>query len=176
VSDPQERDISWFEEWEEITDEEREPEITGQEDAERRLWVVARLRSDLKEIDNHAANEMRKIQQWQVTRASGIQNQMSWLERGLRAFVEGAGKKSMTLINGSLSLRSGRESVAIEDEAAFIQTCLDKSEDGLGFVRVKEVKSPDKKAILAHIKETGEIPSGCELVYGKTSFTIKTGE
>jgi hypothetical protein len=172
MSDPQNRDIDWFTEWAGVEEKEEEdagPEIVGVEDAERRLWVVKMLDAETKEVEVHYQNERERLDTWKECELSKVRRQRSWLEKGLRAFLEGAEKKTMTLVNGKLALRRGREKVVIEDEDAF---CLSRQ----GFTRTVERVSPDKKAILAHIKDTGEIPEGCELVYGETSFTVKTGE
>jgi len=170
MSDPQSRDIDWFTEWAGVEEKEEEdagPEIVGVEDAERRLWVVKMLDAEAREVEAHYQNERERLDTWKGCELGKVRRQRSWLEKGLRAFLEGAGKKTMALVNGKLSLRKGREKVVIEDEDAF---CLMYPE------AVRTKVSPDKKAILAHTKATGEILEGCELVYGETSFTIKTGE
>jgi phage host-nuclease inhibitor protein Gam len=169
MSDPQSRDIDWFTEWAGVEEKEDDagPEIVGVEDAERRLWVVKMLDAETREVEAHYQNERERLDTWKEAELGKVGRQRSWLEKGLRAFLEGAEKKTMALVNGKLSLRKGREKVVIEDEDAF---CLMYPE------AVRTKVSPDKKAILAHIKDTGEIPEGCELVYGETSFTIRTGE
>ena len=175
MSDPQNRDIDWFTEWAGVEEKEEEdagPEIVGVEDAERRLWVVKMLDAETREVEAHYQNERERLDTWKEGELGKVGRQRSWLEKGLRAFLEGAEKKTMTLVNGKLALRRGREKVVIEDEDAFLGAMSVPS----AFVRTKTVISPDKKAILAHIKDTGEIPEGCELVYGETSFTVKTGE
>tara|TARA_R110000824_G_scaffold7698_1_gene34807 strand:- start:13363 stop:13890 length:528 start_codon:yes stop_codon:yes gene_type:complete len=174
VSDPQKRDIDWFSEWEEIEEQDREPEIVGQEDAESRLWVVKRLRSDLAEIKAHADIERARIATWETSEASKVSRQMDWLEKGLRAFLMGTGKVTMNLIGGKLKYRKGREKVEIEDEQQFVSDYNSGGLEDQGFIRETIKHAPDKKAILAHIKATGEVPEGVELVYGEDSFSMDT--
>ena len=152
VSDPQHRDTDWFAEWDTITNDEGQPEhddnITDSGDAERRIWVVRRLRSDLAEIDNHAAQEIERVEAWANEQRAKIARQTEWLEAGLLAHLKATGKKTLKLVSGTLKWRD--------------------------FLSHKTTVKPDKKAILHYIKVTGELPEGADLERGPGSFTIET--
>ena len=174
MNDPQSRDIDWFEEWEDIQaheelSDQKHCEVTGSNDAERRLWVIKMLDAEQGELEAHYNNELARLEAWKEKEGDKLQRQRSWLERGLRAFLEGADKKSITLINGKLSIRKGRERIVVDDEAAFVMSMQETE-----FVSEKIVHKPDKKKILAHIKATGEIPEGVDLVVSDDSFTVTT--
>ena len=68
------------------------------------------------------------------------------------------------MINGSFKRTKGRESIVVEDDASLPEQ----------FTVTKTTVNPDKKALLAHIKETGEIPDGVDLVCGEDSYKITT--
>jgi|TARA_R110001583_G_scaffold156401_1_gene308107 hypothetical protein len=170
MNDPQSRDIDWFSEWEDIQlSDQRHCEVVGSDDAERRLWVIKMLDAEAKELEAHYNNELARLEDWKEKEGAKLQRQRSWLERGLRAFLEGADKQSITLINGKLSIRKGRERIVVEDEAAFVMSMQETE-----FVSERFLHKPDKKAILAHIKATGEIPEGVDLVVSDDSFTVTT--
>jgi len=172
VSDPQHRDTDWFEEWAAITNDEGQPEhdddIAGTGDAERRMWVVRRLRSDLAEIDSHAAQEIERIEAWANEQREKIAKQTEWLEAGLLAYLKGTGKKTLKLVSGTLKWREGRERVVIEDEKEFIETASDI------FISRKTTVKPDRQALLLFIRETGGLPDGVDLARSPGTFTVHT--
>lgn len=170
MSDIQNRDTDWFTEWEGIEEQETKPTVEGQDQAEKRLWVVKMLRSEIHEIQQHAANERGKIDLWERNQTEKVQKQLAWLESGLRVFLDTTNKATLKLVNGTLKYRKGRERIEIADEEAFVKAA---EMDDKGFVRTTVKKAPDKKAILEYINETGEIPEGVDIVTGEGSFTIE---
>jgi len=68
------------------------------------------------------------------------------------------------LINGTIKRIAPRLSIEITDESKIPEK----------YIRRTEKISPDKKAILDHVKETGEIIDGADLVEGEESWKITT--
>jgi hypothetical protein len=88
----------------------------------------------------------------------------------LQGYLYQSGKKSVRLIHGSIRKRKGRERVEIADEELFLSTA------SIDLIREQLLRQPDKKAILAHIKAHGEIPSGVDLTRGEDTLHIETGD
>ncbi|MBT4503526.1 MAG: hypothetical protein HOC74_37690, partial [Gemmatimonadetes bacterium] len=88
--------------------------------------------------------------------------------RGQQGFLWKTGKKSVSLVHGTIRKIKGRERIEITDEEAFLTTAP------LHLVNEQLLRKPDKKAILAHIKETGEIPEGTDLIRGEDTIQIQT--
>jgi hypothetical protein len=102
-------------------------------------------------------NDAVSIKQEEIRLAAkrkALENKAEWLEKYVMAEMKSIG---ITKVKGdilTLTLRDNPSSVQVT-------SFLDLPEE---FVRiVPEQREPDKKAILAHFKETGEIPTGCEV-------------
>ncbi len=73
--------------------------------------------------------------------------------------------KTISLPHGKLVSRVTPDRVEVDEaEVAALP-------DGMKRVKVE----PDKKAILAHVKATGELPVGVTLIPGEIRFSVKTG-
>ena len=88
--------------------------------------------------------------------------------------------KKLDLPNGRVTTTKGRERVEIEDEEKFLYWVEKKLEESPSDIDASELlteQSPkiSKKGILKHLKLTGELPEGVDLVRGedKLSFKIK---
>lgn len=87
-----------------------------------------------------------------------LENKQDWLEKYLQMNMKETGLVSIRGDVLTLSLRDNPPSVKV----------VDLMELPVQFTRIiPEMREPDKKAILAHFKETGEIPTGCEIVRGQ---------
>lgn len=149
-------------------DYEEDPFVGSEERAEEHLRFLAYWRGEEEERIAHAARQIEKIQIWLEREMEAIHRKISWHERGLQGFLWQTGKKSVRLIHGSIRKIKGRERVEITDEEAF----LTKAPSSL--IAEKMLRRPDKKAILSHIRETGEIPEGTNLIRGEDTIHIKT--
>lgn len=137
--------------------------------AEAHLRALRYWRTCRTEAEAHAEAEMYRIKTWLDAETSRIDRRIQWHEGGLRAFLEQTGKKTVKLIYGTLKRIAGRARVDCTDFLAF------KRWNDLNDVALVRVKmEPDKKAITTYIKETGEIPDGCDLVTGEDTFKIVT--
>ncbi len=73
--------------------------------------------------------------------------------------------KTVALPHGKLTARQSPDRVEVAEEA--VETLPES------FKRIKV--EPDKKALLQHIKQTGELPEGVTLIPGEIRFSVKTG-
>jgi hypothetical protein len=149
-------------------DYEEEPFVDSLERAEAHLRFLAYWRWYRQDREEHARKEIDKIKLWLEREQERVNKKISWHERGLQGFLWKTGKKSVSLVHGSIRKIKGRERIEITDEEAFLTTAP------LHLVNEQLLRRPDKKAILAHIKETGEIPEGTDLIRGEDTIQIKT--
>ena len=151
-------------------DYEEEPVVDSQNRAEAHLRFLAYHRWYRQEMEAHARQQIEKVQLWLEGELERIDRKIHWHERGLSGFLWQTGQKSVRLIHGTLRKIKGRERVEILDEETF----LAKAPESLITARV--IRKPDKKAIIAHIRLTGEIPPGADLVRGEDTLHIDTKE
>ena len=145
------------------------PEIEGAGRAGSFLRAIAHYQSERETVvaqydevvAEYEASKQRKLEQ--------IDRRIAWMQGGLQAHFVHSGQKKLDYPDGVMSMRKGRERVEITDEDAFCKTWNDTD-----LVAVTVTSKPDKKAIAAAIKETGEIPEGADIVRGDDTFVVKT--
>ncbi len=96
----------------------------------------------------------------------------SFLEDRLRGYhqarlADDPKAKSISFPSGALKARKSPDRVEV-DPVPFLAV----QPEGSSLVRVK--REPDKSAIAAHVKATGEVLAGVELVPGEVRFSIET--
>jgi hypothetical protein len=155
-----------------IEDEQHDIEepltITTDLEAENHLRHLAHWRLEQQKIRDHANAQIEKIRDWEAIQLKKTGNRIRWHEGGLRGFLYHTGKKTLKLVNGILKKRAGSKSIVIEDPKAFCESALEE------FVTTTITKSPSKKAIMAHFKESGEIIDGTDVITGDDSYTFDT--
>lgn len=97
-----------------------------------------------------------------------MRTRKEWHLNALQAYYVNKGEKRVVMANATLSSTKGRERVEIHDIDAL---GLYANTNQVGLVRYEP--HAEKKHILAHIKETGELPPGVDLVRGDDSFKVK---
>jgi len=147
-------------------DEVFEGGIADEEQAERHLdWL--RYRNGLiDEISQRMDAEISRLEARKAQLLSGHRQRAEYLEASLKKHLWESGKKRIDYAYGTLSRRKGREKVEVEDETAF---CFKHGDDT---ALVATTRRPDKVGIKDHIKKTGEIPDGADLVRGDDTCTI----
>lgn len=148
--------LAWDEE-----DDDQPLEVVGRVDspekADRYLYVIAELESEVRENNRIADQQIAKIQYWLDTENRKRETRILWLAGALENFARQVDKKTISLPNGWLKLRVQQPSLDVDEETFFASNPPEE------LVRIiPEKKAPDKKAIREHIKSTGEIPEGCE--------------
>jgi phage host-nuclease inhibitor protein Gam len=78
------------------------------------------------------------------------------------------GRKTLRLPDGTLGFRSKRPILQIEDEERVLEWCAQNLPDA-----VKTSRSILKTPLNEHLKETGEIPPGCDLDAGGDEFFVR---
>jgi hypothetical protein len=141
--------------------------------ADQLLMAVAKLESQMDDVNKLADDELKLIEQYRQAEIERLEKKRSWLLFNLEGFwrqqSEQTGEKTLRLPHGSLALRKGRDKVEIENMAIFLKIAPRN-----GWLRTTPEKhEPDLQAIAAHIKATGEIPLGTKLIPGGISFSYQ---
>ena len=146
---------------------ESEPEsIKAEGRAEDHLRCLSYWQRERKRIETAFECEIAKIEERASKLLEQVDRKIAWHETGLRAWLWSTGAKSIKLLNGTLKRIKGRERIEILDEETFLSQAPPE------LISERIVRRPDKKAILARIKETGELPPGIDLVRSEDSFKV----
>jgi phage host-nuclease inhibitor protein Gam len=136
---------------------------------DRAEWAMRKVRQKRRaaaEVSAAASAERARIDAWEraeIERLTADESFfLSHLERFHRDRLEEDPKaKTIKLPSGELKLRAASDRVEVTDYATFI---LSQPLDS-PLLRVKT--EPDKAAIKAHIKKSGEVPEGVVFIPGK---------
>jgi len=154
-------------------------------DIEHRLKAIAEHDHEMAEIDTHADAEIAKIEAWRERRKKEPQRQRRWQELSIKAWsrrwFENNKGSTLDLINGLVRKTKGRERIEVHSQV-FLDEWTNSLHDGQELderhrnMIWQYTKKPYLSGIKEFIKETGEIPTGAELVNGDDSFTIHLSE
>jgi len=151
------------------TDDEIDIEqVEGENKAEDHLKKLLYHRNQLYRAECHRDTEVKKAQEkadaWYAGEDKYWSRRIAWHERCLSAWFRSTGAKSANLINGKLKNIKGRERVEIIDEDSIPAEYKNET----------ITYAPDKKRILAALRESGEIVEGTEVVRGEDEVVIDT--
>jgi hypothetical protein len=140
--------------------------IADDTQAERYLEWLRYRNSKIDEISQRMDAEIKRLEDRKGQLLSGHRQRADYLEASLKKYLWESGQKRIDYAYGTLSRRRGRERVEVEDETAFCFKYGDNAD------LVATTRRPDKVGIKAHIKSTGDIPDGADLVRGDDTCTI----
>ncbi len=135
-------------------------------DASDASWVVRKI------VEARARQS--RIKDWVALELKSAQREEKFfLERfgdELEAWTaeNNGGKKTLRLPDGTLGFRSKRAVIQIADEDRVLDWCRDHLPEA-----VKTVESVLKTPLNEHLKETGELPPGCDLDAGGDEFYVR---
>ena len=168
-----------------------EPEAPQDADvANRRLRQLAKVRSEIMQVQQEAAAEMARIEGWLHARLDVLEGRQQWLAEGLemwhRAVLSGdPSRKTISLPCGTLKARA-QQPVWEFDEPTFLAWAVEHAPD---LVRVPEPKpqvekAAAKKALIVTTIEPGatvpaltaegEVVPGVTVTARPPSFTVST--
>lgn len=173
--------ISSTEEWgmmmqledEEIDDGETGPEdeaeiaVTDEPAANSSLRAYRHWRDRIRAWEAEYAAEKERLDRRLAQLKEKAEGRMAWHERALEAFL--GDRRKVECFEGVIKRVKGRERIEVTLPETFVDWA-EKSGRG-ALVRVK--KEPDKRAIAAYVKETGELPPGTDLNRADDSFKIE---
>ena len=120
-------------------------------------------------VNELADAEIARIEAWRAEQTKDARSAIGYLTYRLRSLSEETGRGTRTSPAGVLKWKKGSTSIVVDDPDEFCMTHA-----GTALVRVKPAPDPepDKKAIAAQIRDTGEIPDGADQVRGDSKFVI----
>ena len=130
--------------------------------AERAMEEVRKLQEMKEEIIEHSRKEISRIQAWADREIEKKNNTQRFHRQNLITFLGRKGRKTIKLLNGVVKEAKGRQRIEILDENAIEEK----------FIAEKVVRAPDKKLILKHIQDCGEIPEGTDIIQGEKTYTV----
>jgi len=135
-------------------------------DTESASWVVRKI------VEARARQQ--RIKEWAATEMKAARREEEFFQRRFGPSLEDwlaenlGGRKTLRLPDGALGYRKKRMTLQIEDKDRVLEWCRDNLPEA---VRVKEdvLKTP----LNEHLKETGEVPPGCDLDPGGEEFYVR---
>jgi hypothetical protein len=138
--------------------------------ADQLLMAVSTLDTQMAEVNELADDEIQLIEAYRSKELARLDKKRSWLLWNLEQFMRSTSEKTIRLPHGTLKIRKGRDRVAIVAMEKFLAVA-----NKLKLLRkVPEEYNPDNAAILAHVKNTGEIPPGVEFIPAGSKFSYST--
>lgn len=128
------------------------------------LFIIRNMESQMAENEQSAQSQLDEVAMWLETANGKLDKQRRYLLYKCRQWLEHTGKRSASLVNGVIKLRSRQDKLEIQDEEAVLAEPRFQREIPARF----EV---DKKAIRDHYKSTGEIPTGVEFIPQDDQFS-----
>ena len=150
-----------------------EPMVNQSYDVEDSLKHLKYWRGVMTAAEEHHIHEVGKANAWLGAKQKEYLEKTAYHESVCRAHLEASGKKTLSLINGTLKKRAGRDSIVILDEK---QLEAWAREQGVmdTFFRTKVTVAPDKKAVMDYIKDGGELPLGIDISTAEDTYTVDT--
>ena len=138
--------------------------------ADQTLMAIGKLEDQLAEVEELYSSELKILQEYREAETTRIGNKVRWLSWNLEQFMRGLDLKTLPLPHGVLKLRKGRDKVEVVDIESFFA--------GSGHERfvkaIPETFQPDLQALHEHIRLTGELPAGVNLISGDQKFSYTT--
>lgn len=161
-----------------MTEPTLHPDSPDIADAEESLSKMKYWESEKKAVEDHANEQIEKAERWKKKHCEVIDEKLKYHTSIAFAYLEASGKKSVKLINGSISSRVGGYSVAFvksdgvtpdRDRELFLNWAINNRDD----LVVTEVKTKvNAKDVLKAIKEDGEEFPFTDLVQSAKTFKV----
>ena len=141
--------------------------VSDQQSAEWTVRKIAEHRRRQREVDELYQAELYRLKKWMEKETEKEQNSILYLESLLIPWAQ-AQDKSVSLPSGRVRFRKMPDNFIYDDQAIITWAKKHLPEA----VRVKE--EPDKAAIKAHVKATGELPDGLTIEPQEPKFEVVT--
>ncbi len=153
----------------ELAEENRRIEMNNLR-ADQLLMGIQKLEGQIDEVDHLADEEIQLIQEYRKSETERLGKKVRWLAWNLEQFIRSSDLKTIRLPHGILKLRTGKDKLEVTDFQSFISIPENQK-----FLRViPESYQPNIMALHEHLKQTGHIPEGIDVVPGEVKFTYST--
>lgn len=142
--------------------------------ADQVLRRIARIRRQWAALDDVYATEIERLTERRNAERDKADRQIARAEELLAGFhraalAEDPKAKTIRLPHGELVARKAPDRVEVDPDVF-----LDAVSEDSPLVRTTIKRDPDRKALLAHIRDTGEALPGVELVTGEVRYSTRT--
>jgi hypothetical protein len=144
-------------------------QIDSDEQAEYHLRRLKDYRDEYQTVQDRFDTEIARLMARSERELAKIQRRILWHEGGLKAYYLQSGQKRLVLANATLSSSKGRERIEVDNAGSLT---LWAAENGMGEL-LRTTTVPDKAAIMAYVKNTGEEPPGTRIERGEDAFKVK---
>jgi len=132
------------------------------------LWVLKLKEAEIEKCNSIAEGNIERTNNWLDTKHKKINSTIDFLSNQMRQYLSSQKLKSLSLPNGTIGLRKQPDSVIVTDEGLFLSVAKPEL-----LRHLTESYEPDLKAIKDYLKNTGELPDGCELKSKSDKFYYK---
>ena len=138
--------------------------------ADQVLMAIQLLEDKSTEVKQLFVDEMKILEEYRDVEQERLNKKIRWLAWNLEQFMRQTDEKTINLPHGTIKLRMGRDKVDVIDIQKFLSDQANQK-----FLRsIPESYQPDLQAISQHIKQTGAIPDGVNLIPAETKFHYST--
>tara|TARA_Y100000310_G_C20566968_1_gene755969 strand:- start:201 stop:743 length:543 start_codon:yes stop_codon:yes gene_type:complete len=163
-----------------LADDELNPEPVDESKADAILYCIGREQERMNDVRDQAQAQVDKIRFWQELQTGKHQKVIDSMTVRLQSYflgliVNDPDLKTKSMVNGTMKVRKLQPLIHVEDKAVFLKNLGPDQRlvDGTELFRVNTKYEPDKKAILAYVKDTGDIPKGVKVESRDDKFSIK---
>jgi len=136
------------------------------------LRLIYHREREIRRIDNMRKRETERVNAWADVEIEKLYRAIDHFTHSLRFYMESVNKvnpktKSLKFPLGTIGIRKTPDKVEITQPPEEVRELWPD------MVKEKMSLSVDKKAVLAKIKETGEVPGFAEVIPGESKFYYK---
>ena len=160
-------------------DDELNPEPVDETKADAILYCIGREQARMADVLLQAQKQIDKIRLWEEVQTGKHQKVIDGMTARLQGYflaqvANDPDLKTKSMVNGTMKVRKRQPLVHIEDKDVFLKNLGPNQhlKSGEELYRVTTNYAPDKKAILAYVKDTGDIPEGITVENRDDKFSI----
>ena len=140
--------------------------------ADQLLSAIAVLEAQINDANKLVDDEIKLVEEYRTMELARLNKKISWLAWNEEQFIRSTGEKTIRLPHGMIKLRMSRERVEISDLQRFLNVKSNQR-----FLKIiPESYQPELQAVHSHIKATGELPVGVNLIPGEVKFSYSTNK
>ena len=140
--------------------------------ADQLLSAISVLEAQVDDANRLADDEIKLVEEYRTMELARLNKKISWLAWNAEQFIRSTGEKTIRLPHGIIKLRMSRERIEISDLQRFLNVKSNQR-----FLKIiPESYQPELQAVHSHIKATGELPVGVNLIPGEIKFSYSTNK
>ena len=164
-------------------DDELNPEPVDEIKADAILYCIGREQARMADVREQAQAQIDKIRLWEEVQTGKHQKVIDGMTARLQGYflaqvASDPDLKTKSMVNGTMKIRQRQPLVHVDDKDVFLKNLGPNQhlKSGEELYRVTTNYAPDKKAILAYVKDTGDVPEGITVENRDDKFSITINE